>query len=78
VTPRTKPRGHPAKQDPSVAKLFRTMRAAVELVQELDGRLSAEADVNLRASALGMMHVWAEIAGLPKPETIIGGMHGTD
>jgi len=73
MTPRTKPRGHPAKQDPSVAKLFRTMRAAVELVRDLDGRLSAEADVNLRASALGMMTAYAEIAGLPAPTTIIGG-----
>lgn len=73
MTPRTKPRGHPAKQDAAIAKLFRTMRAAVELVQELDGRLSAEADVNLRASALGMMHVYAEIAGLPKPTEIIKG-----
>lgn len=73
MTPRTKPRGHPAKQDESVAKLFRTMRAAVELVQELEGRLNAEADVNLRASALGMMHVYAELTGLPAPTTIIGG-----
>jgi len=73
MTPRKKPGGHPAKQDPAVAKLFRTMRAAVELVQELDGRLSDEGDVNLRASALGMMTAYAEIAGLPKPETIIGG-----
>ena len=74
MTPRTKPRGHPAKQDPSVAKLFRTMRAAVELVRDLDGRLSAEADVNLRASALGMMHIYAELSGMSTPETIIGGL----
>lgn len=71
MTPRTKPRGHPAKQDAAIAKLFRTMRAAVELVQELDGRLSAEADVNLRASALGLMNTYSELVGLPKPETII-------
>jgi len=77
MTARTKPRGHPAKQDAATMKLFRTMRSAVELVQELDGRLSAEADVNLRASALGMMHVYAEMTGLPKPETIIGGTNGT-
>ena len=72
MTPRTKPRGHPARQDPSVAKLFRTMRAAVELVQELDGRLNAEADVNLRASALGMMTAWAELSGMPAPIQILG------
>ena len=71
MTPRPKPRGHPAKQDPATAKLFRTMRAAVELVQELNGRLSAEADVNLRACALGLMHTYSELVGLPKPETII-------
>lgn len=72
MTPRKKPGGHPAKQDPAVAKLFRTMRATVELVQELDGKLTPEADVNLRAAALGMMHAYAELTGLPKPETILG------
>lgn len=72
MTPRRKPGGHPAKQDPDVAKLFRTMRATVELVKDLNGRLSPDADVTLRAAALGMMHTYAELTGLPAPAEIIG------
>ena len=72
MTPRTKPRGHPAKQDPDIDRLFRTMRATVELVRDLDGRLSPDAMVHLRASALGMMTAYAEIAGLPAPIQILG------
>lgn len=72
MTARTKPRGHPARQDPSTDKLFRTMRAAVELVRDLDGRLSPDAELHLRASALGMMTVWAELSGMPAPIQILG------
>ena len=70
---RRKPGGHPAKQDPDVAKLFRTMRATVELVKDLNGKVSDEADVNLRAAALGLMHTYAELTGLPAPTVILGG-----
>ena len=73
MTQRRKPGGHPGKQDPDVAKLFRTMRATVELVQDLKGKLSPDADVNLRAAALGMMHTYAELTGLPAPAEILGG-----
>jgi len=47
------------------------MRATVELVQTLQPRLSPEADVNLRAAALAMMWVYAELAGLPSPTDIL-------
>jgi hypothetical protein len=73
VTAKRKSGGHPAKQDPDVAKLFRTMRATVELVQDLKGKVSPDADVNLRAAALGMMHTYAELTGLPAPAEILGG-----
>lgn len=63
--------GHPAKQDPGVDRLFRTMRANVELVRELDGRLSPEAHLNLKAAALGMMVAYAELTGLPAPHEIL-------
>lgn len=56
-----------------MAKLFRTMRATVELVKDLNGKVSDEADVNLRAAALGLMHTYAELTGLPAPTEIIGG-----
>ena len=68
-----KPGGHPAKQDPHVAKLFRTMRATVELVRELDGKLNPETMIQLKAAALGTMWVYSELAGLPAPDAIIGG-----
>lgn len=71
MTPRRKPGGHPAKQDPDVAALFRTMRATVELVQTLQPRLTPEADVNLRAAALALMHVYSELTGLPSPTDIL-------
>jgi hypothetical protein len=73
VTAKRKPGGHPAKQDPDVAKLFRTMRATVELVQALKGKISDDADVHLRAAALGQMTAYAELTGLPNPYQIIEG-----
>jgi len=73
MTPRRKPAGHPAKQDENTAKLFRTMRATVELVRDLDGKLSDDGMLQLKAAALGLMHVYSEVAGLPAPDTIIGG-----
>lgn len=72
MTPRRKPGGHPARRDESTDKLVRTMRATVELVQALNGRLSPESDVHLRAAALGMMTAYAELAGLPAPAQILG------
>ena len=73
MTPKRKPAGHPAKQDEDVARLFRTMRATVELVRDLDGKLSDDGMLQLKAAALGLMHVYSEVAGLPAPDTIIGG-----
>jgi len=68
-----KPGGHPAKQDPHTAKLFRTMRNPVELVLELDGRLTPETMLQLTAAALGLMGSYAAVTGLPAPDAIIGG-----
>lgn len=68
-----KPGGHPAKQDLDVAKLFRTMKANVELVRDLEGKLAPEAHLNLKASALGMMHAYAAMTGLPAPTEILKG-----
>jgi len=73
VAARRKPGGHPAKQDPSVAKTFRAMKSAVELVRDLDGKISAESHLNLKASALGLMFVYSELTGLPAPTEILGG-----
>ena len=65
--------GHPAKQDAEVLKLFRTMRNTVELIRELDGRLTDNRMLELKASALGLMWAYSELAGLPAPDQIIGG-----
>lgn len=67
--------GHPAKQDPDIAKLFRAMKSTVELVRDLDGRISAENHINLKASALGLMHNYSELTGLPAPTELLGGTH---
>jgi hypothetical protein len=65
--------GHPAKQDPDVAKLFRTMRSAVELVRDLDGKVSDDTLWDMKASALGMMVAYSELTGLPSPTEILTG-----
>lgn len=62
-----KPVGHPAKQDPEVAKLFKAMKNAVELVRDLGPRLSAENQMILKASALGLMSAYSELTGMPSP-----------
>lgn len=64
--------GHPAKQDPEIAKLFKTMRANVELVRDLEGRLSDENKTKLQAAALGLMFAYAELTGLPEPDAVVG------
>lgn len=68
---RKKPGGHPARTDPATDRLFRTMKSTVELVQALDGRLSDDALLNLKAAALGQMNAYAELTGLPKPDQIL-------
>lgn len=73
MTTRRKPVGHPAKQDPDVAKTFRAMKSAVELVRDLEGKVSVEGHLNLRAGALALMHTYSELTGLPAPAEILGG-----
>lgn len=60
--------GHPAKNDPDVVKLFKSMRSTVELVRDLEGKVSDENHLHLRASALGLMHAYSELTGLPAPD----------
>ena len=64
--------GHPARKDPDIDKLFRAMKASVELVRDLDGRLTDEKYVYLKAAALGLMHAYSELTGLPAPDQVIG------
>ncbi|HBH57879.1 MAG TPA: hypothetical protein DEP82_14695 [Arthrobacter bacterium] len=63
--------GHPARQDERTAKLFRAMKHTVELVRDLDGALSEDAMLCLKAAALGQMQAYSELTGLPAPVTII-------
>ena len=59
--------GHPARKDQTVDRLFRTMRAAVELVRDLEPRLTDNTHLELKAAAYALLNVYAEITGLPKP-----------
>lgn len=59
--------GNPARKDPKVAKLFKTMKASVELTRDLKDDLSVEHYEWLRASALGLMVAYSDMTGLPSP-----------
>jgi hypothetical protein len=73
VTTKGKPGGHPAKQDPEVARTFNLMKQCVQLVQTMESKLSDEAHLHLKASALGLMFAYAELTGMPDPTEILGG-----
>jgi hypothetical protein len=49
------------------------MRSTVELVRDLDGKLSPDGLLQLKAAALGQMHAYSELTGLPAPAQILGG-----
>jgi hypothetical protein len=63
--------GHPAKQDKDIARLSKVLEASVELVRDLDGRLSPEAQASLVAGSLGMMVAYFELTGKPSPIQLI-------
>ena len=65
--------GHPAKKDPDIDKLYRTMRDAVELVRDLKPRLSPEQHVYLRGAAAGLMFNYSALTGLPSPIEVLEG-----
>ena len=65
--------GHPARKDPQVERLYKAMKSTVESVQSLDGRLTDDTFLKLRASALGLMFVYSELTGLPAPDQVIKG-----
>ncbi|AXH44448.1 hypothetical protein PP353_gp72 [Arthrobacter phage Kumotta] len=47
------------------------MKAAVELVRDLEPRLTPDTHLHLRAAALGLMTVYSELTGLPTPTDIL-------
>ena len=59
--------GNPALKDPVVSKLFKTMKASVELTRDLQDKLSVEHYEWLRASSLGLMVAYSDLTGLPSP-----------
>ena len=71
MSQRKKPSGHPAKQDPQIDKLYRTMRSTVELVRDLEDRLTPEQLLYLKGSAAGMMFNYAALTGLPSPIEVV-------
>jgi hypothetical protein len=52
-------------------QLFRAMRASVGLVRDLDGLVSEDSLLCLKAAALGQMQAYAELTGLPTPLEIL-------
>lgn len=54
-------------------QLFRAMRASVGLVRDLDGLVSEDSLLCLKAAALGQMQAYAELTGLPTPMEILEG-----
>lgn len=70
---RRKPAGHPAKQDPDVARLFNLMKQCVQMVKTMESKLSEDSHLHLKASALGLMFTYAELTGMPDPTEILGG-----
>lgn len=69
-----KPSGHPAKQDPDVAKTYNLLKQLVQHVQTMDGKLSDDRHLHLKAAAAGYMFAYAELTGLPDPIEIVTGV----
>lgn len=67
----SKKSGHPAKQDKDIAKLAKVLEASVELVRDLDGRLSPDAQEKLSLASLGLMVAYFELTGKPSPIHLI-------
>ena len=63
--------GHPAKQDPDIAKLHKSLEASVELVRDLEGRLSPKTKGHLVGASLGLMAAYFELTGKPDPIQLI-------
>lgn len=63
--------GHPALRDKDIAKLNKVLEASVELVRDLDGRLSPEAQEKLSLASLALMVPYFELTGKQHPFTLI-------
>lgn len=57
--------------DPDIAKLRKALEASVDLVRDLNGRLSPETQSYLVASSLGLMETYFELIGKPSAIGII-------
>lgn len=67
----TKKSGHPAKQDPDIARLHKAVEVSVELVRDLDGRLSPMAQELLSCASLGLINAYFELTGKPSVFNLI-------
>lgn len=73
MTTKRKQSGHPARQHTDATRTFNLMKQCVQMVRTMEGKLSEEAHLNLKASALGLMFTYAELTGMPDPIEILGG-----
>lgn len=64
--------GNPQRKDPDTDKLFRMMKASVELVRDLQGRVDDDTHIHLRAASLGLMETYSKLTGLPSPFEMVG------
>lgn len=71
MTPRKKPGGHPAKQDPVMATLDKTMKASVDLTRDLRDKLTEDTWLHVRSAALGLMWAWSELTGQTNPADVV-------
>jgi hypothetical protein len=60
-------RGHP---DPLIRKLHKTTEAAVELVRDLQGRMTEEQWLELRAGVCGLLITDALFSNMPDPREL--------
>jgi hypothetical protein len=71
LTAKRKSGGHPAKQDPVMATLDKSMKSAVELTRDLQGRLTEDTWLHVRSAALGLMWAWSELTGQTNPADVV-------
>jgi len=60
--------GHPANKSPMDLRVYKAMVTTMELTRDLQGKVSEERFDNLRVASLGLMFVYSELTGMPKPD----------
>lgn len=59
--------GNPSRTSSNPERVSKATRDVLELVRDLEGKLSEDTHTHLKASALGLMFALAELTGQPSP-----------